>query len=195
MQRNRPTRHARSGSARADSPDLAGLPPGLRQLVSYLGDKLAFALVQEFGGQELAIPKRASAEHAIAQTLGLHNMAALVQCFGGETITVHKHDSIARQIKHKRVARLLASGKTQNQVAAQTGYTARHVRNIAAIARAAELDMQPDLFLGFDTDHDDHDRPAQKPVKGVVVRFESAKADKDQPLPAKFGAHNPWGLG
>ena len=167
MQRNRATRSERIDTSRAD---LAGLPPGLRQLVSYLGDKLAFALVEEFGGQELPIPKKPSAEHPIAQTLGLHSMAALVQSFGGETITVHKRDSIARQIKHKRVAKLLASGKTQNQVAAQTGYTARHVRNIASVARAAELDMQPDLFFGAET-------------------------QEDKPRIAKFGAHNPWGLG
>lgn len=165
MQRSRPTRSPKMESSHAD---VAGLPPGLRQLVSYLGDKLAFALVEQFGGQELAIPKKASADHRIAQALGLHSMMALVESFGNETITVHKRDSLARQIKHRRVAKLLASGKTQNQVAAQTGYTARHVRNVAATARAAEVDMQPDLFFGAET-------------------------EETQPRIASWGAHNPFG--
>lgn len=150
--------------------NLGSLHPAIGRLVSYLGEQLAFKLIELRGGQMIKIPKRAKLEHPLAQDLGLKNMAKLCEAYGNQEVSVPKNDKLFQQLRHRRVIELLDKGATLNQAAAETGYTKRHVCNIAKGNLEDMAYLQPDLFrLSLD-----EDSPAELP---------------------SAGAHNPWGYG
>ena len=122
------------------------LPAGLRRLVSYLGDALAYKLVQLRGGSYVAVPKSVNPEHPLCDLLGAVDYATLVNRFGGEKIEVPKDDSLLRQLRHSRVRELLALGYTAGYVARATHYTRRQVLNIKGAGCEDVLGMQGGLF-------------------------------------------------
>lgn len=92
------------------------LPPVIREIVRLIGHGPAMALVREFGGQDLRIPKtEASATWAaLAEVIGEPAMKTLARAFGGEQLSVALCDkSIKADRNRKMIARyetLLGAG-------------------------------------------------------------------------------------
>lgn len=70
--------------------DRSLLPPVIREIVRLIGHGAAMALVHEFGGQDLRIPKTdASATWAaLAEVIGEPAMKTLARAFGGEQLSI-----------------------------------------------------------------------------------------------------------
>ncbi len=126
--------------------NLEALPASLRELVTYLGEQLAFKLVDLRGGQMIAIPKKLGLDHSLVYELGAEGAAKLVESFGGATLEIPKADSLHRQLKHRRVIELLDSGATYNRAARETGYSRRHAINIGKQSGGTTIERQLDMF-------------------------------------------------
>ena len=83
------------------------LPPVIREIVRLIGHGPAMALVHEFGGQDLRIPKtEASATWAaLAEVIGEAAMKTLASVFGGEQMSVAL---CARALKADRNRKMVA---------------------------------------------------------------------------------------
>lgn len=152
------TRPAKQDSNEFKRINLDALPASLRELVTYLGEKLAFKLVDLRGGQMIAIPKKLTPDHSLVYELGAEGAAKLVESFGGATLEIPKADSLHRQLKHRRVIELLDGGATYNRVAHLTGYSRRHAINIGKQSGGTSQERQFDMF-GAGKWHEAHSAP------------------------------------
>lgn len=137
-------RRLHSDLVAADQVNVHRLPPQLRMLVRAIGEAAAFRLVESRGGVPLTVPKRAHAEHHLAELLGPVAFAQLVDGWGGLTLELPKYDAVLRQLRHQRVHELLRR-HTTTEVALMTNYTKRQVINIKQ-SLGPEALGQLDLF-------------------------------------------------
>lgn len=108
-------------------------------LAAEIGDKLAAALVNAFGGVRLYVPLKVGANHPICVALGREAADQLADWFGGMAIDIPK--STGRRDR----ARLLRTqgALTIAQIARETSYSERQIYRIVAIDRD---DQQLGLF-------------------------------------------------
>ncbi len=110
------------------------LPATIRELVALLGHGKAMALVRDFGGQNLRIPKGETSDtwHALAETLGEAAARKLVAQWGGEMLYIALcHAALKDDRRRKIIAhyeRLLADGHSS------TGAISILVREFAPIS-------------------------------------------------------------
>ncbi len=88
----------------------------LKDFVDLLGTETALALVENFGGTLIRVPKDPPASHALLDALGDVGMARLVAYFGGDRLAV----PLARQWRFKLYT---ARGLTRRVIARKLGVT------------------------------------------------------------------------
>lgn len=124
--------------------DLSQLPPQLKMLIRILGAGPALTLVEERGGTTIWVPKKVTADYWMMGVLGAVAFGALVAELASHAIELPKYDSVVRQWRHQRVAKMRRDGIKLDVIALHTGYTRRHVINI--LRDLAEDNLQLDLF-------------------------------------------------
>lgn len=109
------------------------------ELVAAIGRDAAFTLARRFGGTGLYVPRAIGEHHPICVAIGRAAADHLATWGGGSTI------SIPKQIERR--ARVLALHRTRSlttaQIAAETGYSQRHVFRLL---RDHADQTQPGLF-------------------------------------------------
>ena len=112
------------------------LPMSLVDVAETLGLRVALALIQHFGGRELRIPMRPTADHPLIKALGETDGHAVCHFLAGQTIYV----PIGRAGGLRRNAVALdCQGYDRGEIARMLGISQRHVRRL----------------LNGDTDQDD----------------------------------------
>jgi AraC-like DNA-binding protein len=111
----------------------------LAELASAIGEPLALALSQRFGGTRLYVPRRISDGHPICVALGREGAERLAAYAGGGELAVPKQAA-----RRARVIALHSRGAlTMSQIALETAYSERHVYRLV---RDAIDRSQPSLF-------------------------------------------------
>ncbi len=123
--------------------DVDLLPAALQELCSVIGLDATLALAGHWPGVPLYIPATASAEHAIAEVIGLEPFRQLVKVYRTDTLHLPKIDAAVRQVKHRVVRQLRNAGRSNREVALMCGYTQRYIE---MLNRQDRDDAQPDLF-------------------------------------------------
>lgn len=111
----------------------------LAELASAIGEPLALALSQRFGGTRLYVPRTISDGHPICVALGREGAKRLAAYAGGGELSVPKQAA-----RRARVIALHSLGAlTMSQIALETAYSERHVYRLV---RDAIDRSQPSLF-------------------------------------------------
>lgn len=123
--------------------DFSSLPVSVRELAETLGLGIVIKLVEHFGGVELRIPHKLSANHKLMK-LGLEHAEALCEYCPEDTILVPV--SLDRKRLKSRVNLLADKGLKRWEIALELGITQRHVRRLAngATANTNQIDMFED---------------------------------------------------
>lgn len=120
------------------------LPRSLVDLAETLGLRVALALIEHFGGQELRVPKHPGPDHPLLKALGDSDGRALCSFMGGEWVYVPKG---AQGGRWRQAAELADRGLSRGEIARILGVSQRHVRRLAnGGPRAIDAADQPDLF-------------------------------------------------
>ncbi len=115
------------------------LPESLIDLAETLGIRVALKLIQEFGGQDLRIPKNPKADHPIIKALGEEDGRAVCHFMTDQSVYIPHARAGARRLS---VLEMAAGGRTRAEIARILGVSARHVRRLAK----APDPRQDDLF-------------------------------------------------
>ncbi|AEI71111.1 hypothetical protein [EBPR siphovirus 4] len=120
-------------------PSPAGLPESLLDLAETLGVRVALKLMQEFGGQDLRIPKNPRPDHPIIKALGEEDGRAVCHFMTDQSIYVPHARATTRRLS---VQQLAETGRTRAEIARLLGVSTRHVRRLSK----APDPRQNDLF-------------------------------------------------
>jgi len=105
----------------------ATLPESLIDLAETLGVRVALKLMQEFGGQDLRIPKNPKSDHPIIKALGEEDGRAVCHFMTDQSVYIpHARAHTRRQ----SVQELAATGRTRAEIARLLGLSTRHVRRL-----------------------------------------------------------------
>jgi len=110
------------------------LPYLLRVICKAAGEEAAFALVREFGGQWIYIPKKAPDDHRLVLAGGRIAAEAIMKESGGSYIAFPKAG-----MRRLKVLSMLRGGTSNNAVAKATQLSHRQVRRLRAELRGSEL--------------------------------------------------------
>lgn len=94
-----------------------------------LGYTATATLVAWCGGTSIYVPLTVDEEHFLARLIGLPAYRRLVAAFPGESIRIPKPISDA-DARARRVARMLAAGRNEREIADEIGVTARRVQQL-----------------------------------------------------------------
>lgn len=113
----------------------AGLTPFLREFAEHMGSVAgALKLVEKFGGQRVAVPRKARPGQVIARACGLEVARALSELRGGESVEVPLAGSgrLKKHNIHKLLTRDRIAGRqgSANEIARAVGCTHRYVKKI-----------------------------------------------------------------
>ncbi len=139
---------------RAESFD--GLPPVLREIAEVAGLEAALALARQYGGLEVAIPRRASYDHWLARCVGAKPAAQICDHFRVVDADGHAIGNFrlyipqagtgaAAQARQQLVADLEAGQLSLRAAARRAGLTERTARRIRGKVRD---ERQGSLFAG-----------------------------------------------
>ena len=117
----------------SQQPSRRGWPPILCEIADHIGDAAALALVVNFGGVELSIPRTMPAQHRIADVIGLDAALRCAAVFGGEKLAIPTARSL-RSAKMAIIDAVTAGGPAAGTTALayRLGVTARHIRGVKA---------------------------------------------------------------
>lgn len=124
------------------------LPPQLKMLVQRIGYAATIKLIRARGGQQVWLPKTATADRVLAQVIGKHALERLVEQYGGERLELPKEDKILIQLRDQVIWAKRQAGATESELAREFNITRRWVLDICARKRRdqAENDRQGRLF-------------------------------------------------
>jgi Mor family transcriptional regulator len=109
------------------------------ELAETIGQEDARRLLQALGGLKYYVPKSITADHEIAQAIGLAAAAKLAETFGGTSISLPVFGS-----RRKKVWEMERKGGIRRRdMALKTGYSERHIYRL--LDRKAD-ERQDDLF-------------------------------------------------
>lgn len=115
--------------------DLNLLPPQLKMLVQRIGYAPTIKLIRARGGQQVWLPKKATADRVLAQVIGKDALAKLVEHHGGERLELPKEDKILIQLRDQRLWEMRQAGATESELAREFNITRRWVLEICARKR------------------------------------------------------------
>jgi hypothetical protein len=128
-----------------DQPDdisIHQLPPQLKMLIQRIGYPATIALIRARGGQQVWIPKTATADRVLAQVIGKEALGELVKHHGGERLELPKVDKILIQRRDEALWRKRQAGATESELAREFKITRRWVLEICARRRREQAEGQ-----------------------------------------------------
>lgn len=96
-----------------------------------IGFTATTTLVLWYGGSSLYVPTVIDEAHVLARLIGIPALRRLVAAFGGESVWI-PHATKQCDTRARRVARLLAAGRTEREIAEEVGISARRVQQLRA---------------------------------------------------------------
>ncbi|WP_027188692.1 helix-turn-helix domain-containing protein [Desulfovibrio cuneatus] len=99
----------------------------MHALQEIMGEHLAGALCNTFGGVPIYIPEQACMAHDIARAVGVQGMEALCASYPGEYITVPSGG-----VKKEQIVDMLQQGLSKRKIAQLCGVTERYVYYLAS---------------------------------------------------------------
>ena len=122
-------------------PDL--LPDSILDLIDIIGINAALRIVEQRGGIRLYVPAKATAEHWLADLIGLDALQALSSVYAREEIDIPRCAATLKAIKDREIANSTASN---SELARRYGMTERNVRKIRRRVEARNNNDQIGLF-------------------------------------------------
>ncbi|PWE52136.1 helix-turn-helix domain-containing protein [Metarhizobium album] len=126
------------------------LPALLVEIADVIGLPAALKLAEAKGGQQVFIPNQVEPDHWLAQLLGLNDAQQLASYFTHETgakgIVVPKAEALRYGRRMELVKKLLAEGRSANDIAARANLTRRDVFRKKQQLRERQQLPQLDLF-------------------------------------------------
>lgn len=105
------------------------LPMSMVELAETIGLRIALALIQNFGGQDVKWPKAPKPDHPVVKALGETDAFAVCEYLGGSPIYIpHARRSAVSPAK---IAELEAAGLTRADIGRVLGVSTRHLRRVA----------------------------------------------------------------
>lgn len=100
----------------------------IETLAEYIGAAGAVALVQEFGGLSVKVPKHPAGRvwSKLVACMGERSAADLVESFGGEGLYIARNEAEARSQRRAQLAAMHAQGLSLSQIAKAYTYTQRY---------------------------------------------------------------------
>lgn len=121
------------------------LPASVRELVEVIGLAAALAIVEARGGVRLSVPTKATAEHWLAELIGLEALEALVAVYAREEIEVPRCAAALRALRERRIVAEFESGASNAELARKYQYTERGIRKLR---RRVESEIQGETAQG-----------------------------------------------
>ncbi|MFI3218366.1 MAG: helix-turn-helix domain-containing protein [Methylococcales bacterium] len=106
------------------------LPKRTAELVQVVGFDAAMALVNQFGGTHLNIPKKARLNHKLCSVIGLVSLEKLCAYYGGTPLEIDLCANIISQQKKLLIMMDVKAGVSNAVVARKFNTTERNVRRI-----------------------------------------------------------------
>lgn len=106
------------------------MPASLRELVGYVGIKIAIKLVKTFGGRGVYVPTNPTDQHVICTTLLTAEAKLLADAYGGEQINVPSCATYIKKKRDRRIVSLRNSGKTIGWLSEQFNLSERAIFEI-----------------------------------------------------------------
>ncbi len=108
------------------------LPARLCEIKDIAGPQAALSLARQYGGSSVYVPVKTTAEHPLSVLLGEQAARAISRIFGGDRLEVPKTDSIARQLRGKKIQQLRQEGATISRLASEFNLSRRRILQILA---------------------------------------------------------------
>ena len=106
------------------------LPESLTDMVEALGLSATLQIVKAHGGTRLFVPKRAHAQHHLANLLGMEQARMLSQHFGGESLTIPRMANAMRTRRNREIVRRYDGGESVRVLAHAYHLTDRQIYTI-----------------------------------------------------------------
>lgn len=123
--------------------DITLLPGVLREIAELIGLPATMAIVQQYGGVRLYVPKEITEDHPLIKLVGICNAVTLSDSYGGETLEIALAENALRKIRDKEIRDQWPT-LSQRKLALKYRTTERHIRRI--LACGGNDDDQPELF-------------------------------------------------
>jgi len=131
--------------AKFDHVDPGLLPSRIADLVDVVGPKAALTIVELRGGARLYVPSKATAEHWLAEHIGIEALQQLSKIYGGEWMEVDRCAALLRAAFEAKVVAEFDRGASNCELALRYGYTERGIRKLRR--RVEEREPSPNLDL------------------------------------------------
>ena len=121
--------------------DEAILPYVVQDIANLIGLADTLKLVDHFKGTVMRVPSQYKPEHMLCKIVGDKHAIRIIEQFKGSTLEIPKCEAALRYVRDKKI---IASEKSQSQLAIEHNLTVRQIRNIQR--GCGEDDRQEDLF-------------------------------------------------
>jgi len=124
------------------------LPPVGRELLGLLGADDLLRLVNKFKGQKLWIPKRATHNHSLTDTISGANLERLCRRFGDSYLDVPQCQRAMLEMRNAALIEDYGNKLSRNELCKKYGVSVRHVERVLgrAVPECAVSAFQDDLF-------------------------------------------------
>ncbi|MBF0107597.1 MAG: DNA transposition protein [Magnetococcales bacterium] len=110
----------------------ARFPESLKEIREAIGLENTLKLVTNCGGTRIFVPKRISAQHRLANLLGLKAARQLSRRFGGESLTVVRGAPALRNLRNREIVAKYNNGVRVADLARSYALTERRIYSILA---------------------------------------------------------------
>ena len=121
------------------------IPRMMIEIADNCGQTVALALLMNYPGVHVRIPKTPTMTHKLAELLGVDAFKKLCEIYGNEVIQIPRAAAAIRELRNQNILRDFASGMMQSSIALQYGITERQVNRIC---NNVQLCNQQDIFDG-----------------------------------------------
>ena len=129
-----------------DQPPKHCWPRSLLEIAELLGDEAALLLWQAYPGVHVHVPKAISADHPLAQVLGIEVAAKLAAARGGENLQVPRVFKGLLMIRNFNIRRERRKGAQHRELALKHKLSERQIIAICTADGLVKDSRQADLF-------------------------------------------------
>ncbi|MBF0368569.1 MAG: hypothetical protein HQL52_03840 [Magnetococcales bacterium] len=103
------------------------LPEAFQEVAEVTGLPGALKMIKKYKGTRLFIPKKFSAQHALAELLGIEQARRLGKRFGGEVLMIPQAKKAFRTIRNRKIVRRYDEGVPVRRLAVEYDLTERSI--------------------------------------------------------------------